>query len=41
MAEDRERWEKETYEPFVHGSPERAVPYESLSGIPIQPLYTP
>src|SRR5262249_55153105 len=23
------------------GSPERAVPFESLSGIPIQPLYTP
>ena len=41
MAEGKERWEKETYGPFVADSPERAVPYESLSGIPIQPLYTP
>src|SRR6267378_4125670 len=41
MAEGKDRWEKETYGPFVEGSPERGVPYESLSGIPIQPLYTP
>jgi methylmalonyl-CoA mutase N-terminal domain/subunit len=41
MAEGKERWEKGTYGPFVEGSPERAVPYESLSGIPVQPLYTP
>jgi methylmalonyl-CoA mutase N-terminal domain/subunit len=41
MAEGKERWEKEAYEPFVRRSPERDVPYESLSGIPIEPLYTP
>src|SRR5438128_1643966 len=41
MAEGKDRWEKETYGPFVEGSPERGVPYESLSGLPIQPLYTP
>ena len=41
MAEGKERWEKETYGPFVEGSPERGVPYESLSGLPIEPLYTP
>jgi len=41
MAEGKERWEKEAYEPFVRHSPERDVPYESLSGIPIEPLYTP
>src|ERR1700730_15653039 len=41
MAEGKERWEKEAYEPFVNRSPERDVPYESLSGIPIEPLYTP
>ncbi|MBI3625607.1 MAG: methylmalonyl-CoA mutase, partial [Candidatus Rokubacteria bacterium] len=35
------RWEAETYQPFVKGSPERGVRYESLSGIPIKPLYTP
>jgi methylmalonyl-CoA mutase, N-terminal domain len=41
MAEGKERWEREAYEPFVRRSPERDVPYESLSGIPIEPLYTP
>src|SRR5712692_1801206 len=41
MAEDKERWEKETYEPVVRRAPEREVRYESLAGIPIQPLYTP
>jgi len=41
MAEGKERWEKEAYEPLVSRSPERDVPYESLSGIPIGPLYTP
>jgi len=41
MAEDKKRWEKETYGPFVRQAPEREVRYESLSGIPIQPLYTP
>src|SRR5947209_4488127 len=38
---DRERWEKETYGDVVRRSPERKVRFESLSGIPIQPLYTP
>ena len=41
MAEGKERWEQETYRPLVGRSPERDVPYESLSGIPIAPLYTP
>src|SRR5215468_2787 len=41
MAEGKERWEQETYRPLVGRSPERDVPYESLSGIPIEPLYTP
>jgi len=38
---ERERWEKETYGPFVADTPERGVRFESLSGIPIRPLYTP
>ena len=38
---DRDRWEKETYGHFVKKSPERDVRFESLSGIPIKPLYTP
>jgi methylmalonyl-CoA mutase N-terminal domain/subunit len=41
MADDKKRWEKDTYGPFVRQAPEREVRYESLSGIPIQPLYTP
>src|SRR5574342_152558 len=41
MGDGKQRWEKETYGPFVDGSPERDVPYETLSGLPVQPLYTP
>jgi methylmalonyl-CoA mutase N-terminal domain/subunit len=37
----RERWERQTYRPFVERSPERPVRFESLSGIPVKPLYTP
>ena len=38
---NRERWEKETYGEFRKRVPERAVTFESLSGIPLEPLYTP
>jgi len=38
---ERERWEKETHRPFVADAPERELRFESLSGIPIRPLYTP
>ncbi|HXH84559.1 MAG TPA: methylmalonyl-CoA mutase family protein [Candidatus Tectomicrobia bacterium] len=38
---DRQRWERETYGPFREKAPERPVRFESLSGIPIEPLYTP
>ncbi len=38
---DRERWEKDTYGHFVKKAPERSVRFETLSGIPIKPLYTP
>ncbi len=41
MVTGKERWRRETYEPFVGKAPERSVRFESLSGIPIQPLYTP
>ncbi len=41
MADEKERWEEETYGPLVRRAPEREVRFESLSGIPIQPLYTP
>src|SRR5262245_11881821 len=34
-------WEVDTYRPFVEEAPERPVRFESLSGIPVEPLYTP
>ncbi len=40
MADGTQRWEEETYGPYVARSPERAVRYETLSGIPVKPLYT-
>ncbi|MGH7317369.1 MAG: methylmalonyl-CoA mutase family protein, partial [Candidatus Rokuibacteriota bacterium] len=40
-ADGKPRWEEESYRPFVRRVPERDVPYETLSGIPVQPLYTP
>src|SRR5438876_10658555 len=41
MATGKERWRRETYAPFVEKAPEREARFESLSGIPIHPLYTP
>jgi methylmalonyl-CoA mutase N-terminal domain/subunit len=41
MSEGKARWERETYRPFVERNPERAVRFETLSGIPVKPLYTP
>jgi methylmalonyl-CoA mutase, N-terminal domain len=38
---DRQRWQKDTYDKVVGRAPERTVRFESLSGLPIQPLYTP
>ena len=38
---DRERWKRDTYEPFTARTPERSVRFESLSGLPRAPLYTP
>lgn len=40
-ADGKKRWEEESYRPFVERTPERDVPYETLSGIPVQPLYSP
>jgi len=39
--EGKDRWEEESYGPSVERTPERDVPYETLSGIPVQSLYTP
>ncbi|MGH7314585.1 MAG: acyl-CoA mutase large subunit family protein [Candidatus Rokuibacteriota bacterium] len=38
---DQERWRDETYEAFRRRSPERPVRFETLSGIPVRPLYGP
>jgi len=38
---DRREWEARTYQPFVERSPERPVRFETLSGLPVRPLYTP
>jgi methylmalonyl-CoA mutase N-terminal domain/subunit len=38
---DKREWEEKTYKPFLAKAPERPVRFESLSGIPIEPLYTP
>jgi hypothetical protein len=40
-ADGKERWEEESYRPFIGRTPERDVSYETLSGIPVQPLLTP
>jgi methylmalonyl-CoA mutase N-terminal domain/subunit len=41
MATGKERWRRETYDPAVASTPERGVRLESLSGVPVEPLYTP
>jgi methylmalonyl-CoA mutase N-terminal domain/subunit len=38
---ERERWRRETYEAFKRRAPERAERFETLSGLPVEPLYTP
>jgi methylmalonyl-CoA mutase N-terminal domain/subunit len=38
---DKDRWIEQTYEPFRRRSPERPVRFETLSGIPVEPIYTP
>ena len=41
MATDKDRWKQKTYRPYVAKSPERLPRHETLSGIPVDPLYTP
>src|SRR5512141_665374 len=38
---DKQRWERETLEPALKKSPERAIPFTTISGRPIERLYTP
>ena len=41
MTTGKDRWDRETYRPAVAKAPGREGRSESLSGIPVQPLYTP
>ncbi|MCD6158293.1 MAG: methylmalonyl-CoA mutase family protein [Euryarchaeota archaeon] len=41
LKEEYEKWKKEVYEPWVAKAPERKKEFETPSGIPIKPLYTP
>jgi len=41
LQAERERWERETLRPFMEGVPERDIPFTTLSGKPIERLYTP
>ena len=38
---DKQRWEREVLEPALEKSPERNVPFTTISGRPIARLYTP
>jgi len=38
---DTKRWEREVLEPALKKAPERAIPFTTISGRPIERLYTP
>jgi methylmalonyl-CoA mutase N-terminal domain/subunit len=38
---DKQRWERETLEPVLKKSPERSLPFTTISGRPVERLYTP
>ncbi|OLC30105.1 MAG: methylmalonyl-CoA mutase [Candidatus Rokubacteria bacterium 13_1_40CM_4_69_5] len=38
---EKDRWRRETYTPFRRRAPERPLRFESLSGLPVEPVYTP
>ncbi len=38
---DKQRWERETLEPALEKNPERSLPFTTISGRPIDRLYTP
>jgi len=38
---DKQRWERETLEPVLRQNPERSLPFTTISGRPIERLYTP
>jgi len=38
---ERQRWEREVLEPAIEKSPERPVPFTTISGRPVERLYSP
>ena len=38
---DKQRWERDVLEPALEKAPERDVPFTTISGRPIERLYTP
>src|SRR5688500_8025000 len=38
---ERKRWERETHDPSLKRMPERKIPFTTVSGEPIDNLYTP
>jgi len=38
--QDKQRWERETYNPAVRRVPERKASFETESGLPVEPAYT-
>ncbi|MDG6915679.1 MAG: methylmalonyl-CoA mutase, partial [Nitrososphaerota archaeon] len=41
MKAGYERWLKEVYSPWVETAPELKAHFETASGVPLQPVYTP
>jgi methylmalonyl-CoA mutase N-terminal domain/subunit len=39
-ALDRERWERETVQPFLARAPERKPAFETMAGLPVERVYT-
>jgi len=40
-GDERKRWEKETLDPSMKKIPERTLPFTTISGVPINNLYSP
>ena len=40
-GDERKRWEQETHDPSLKKIPERNIPFTTVSGLPINNLYSP
>ena len=41
IVDERKRWDEETHDPSLKKMPERNIPFTTVSGLPINNLYTP